>query len=59
MKYLVCDSWGKVLETFRNEIDRTRWLKRFAYFDGIHWIIYDVARFPHKVSSRVLYIGEE
>jgi hypothetical protein len=59
MKYLVCDSWGKELKSFDNEQSRTKWLKRFAYHDGVHWIIYNVARFPFKVSSRVLYVGEE
>ncbi len=59
MKYLVCDSWGKELESFDNEKERTQWLKKYAYHDGIHWIVYNISSFPYKVSSRVLYISEE
>ena len=59
MKYLVCDSWGNELENFESEAERTRWLRRYAYFNGIHWIVYDLASFPYKVTSRVLYLDEE
>jgi hypothetical protein len=58
-KYLVCDSWGKELKSFNSENARTQWLKKYAYFDGVHWIVYNLSRFPYKVSSRALYIGEE
>ena len=59
MKYLVCDTWGKVLESFDSEHKRTQWLKKYAYHSGVNWIVYNISRFPYKVSSRVLYVGEE
>ncbi len=59
MKYIVCDSWGKELESFDNEHKRQQWLKKYAYHNGVHWTVYDVSRFPYKVSSRVLYACEE
>lgn len=59
MKYLICDSWGAELKAFKNEDERTRWLKRYAYNSGVNWIVYDVSRFPFKVSSRTLHICEE
>lgn len=58
-KYIVCDSWGKELRKFDTENDAIRWLKKYAYHDGVHWIIYDVSRFPYKVSSRVLHLSAE
>lgn len=58
-KYLVCDSWGNELVSFESENERTRWLKKYCFYSGVHWIIYDLSRFPYNVSSRVLYLDEE
>lgn len=59
MKYLVCDSWGKELRIFKTEEQRTRWLKKYCWWSGIHWIVYDLSKFPYNVTSRTLYIEEE
>ena len=58
-KYLVCDTWGNELVNFDNEKSRFVWLKRYCYHSGANWLIYDVSRFPYKVSSRVLYAVDE
>lgn len=58
-KFLVCDTWGKVLKEFISESDAVKWLKRYARHNGVNWCIYDVSRFPYKVSSRVLYLCAE
>lgn len=59
MKYLVCDSWGKELRIFNTEEQRTRWLKKYCWWSGTHWVVYDLSKFPYNVTSRTLYIGEE
>ena len=58
-KYLVIDTWGKELKKFATENEAVKWLKRYATHSGVNWIIYNVSRFPYKVSSRVLYLVAE
>jgi hypothetical protein len=58
-KYIVCDSWGAELMKFDTEPEAVRWIRQYAYHDGVHWIIYNVSRFPYRVSSRVLHLSAE
>lgn len=59
MKYLVCDSWGNELESFNSDAQRIEWLKKYCYYSGAYWMIYDLSRFPYEVSSRTLVLDEE
>lgn len=44
---------------FDTEPEAVRWIRQYAYHDGVHWIIYNVSRFPYRVSSRVLHLSAE
>lgn len=58
-KFVVCDSWGHDLKKFDSKDAAEKWLEKYAYHNGVQWIVYDVSRFPFKLSSRALYVFAE
>lgn len=59
IRYLACDSCGNELKRFDSEDKAVKWLERYCYHDGINWIIYNLSRFPYRVTSRVLHLHAE
>ena len=58
MKFEVFDEWGETLETFCDKKSALAWLNRYCYHSGVNWIVYDLAHFPYKLTSRVIHLEE-
>lgn len=57
--YIVEDEWGNEIASFKSEKERYNWLKRYCYFSGVHWLVYDLSSFPCPMTSRIVYEYEE